>query len=95
MRTIASGADAHIRLSAQRTLRNCHLDDAPELSSCSLLFERRKAVSPLYTSEPLDEATLRDFNGKENPLKWPCVRDLTNGGKLQSHDVELTPLRKG
>jgi predicted methyltransferase len=72
-----------------------HLDDAPDLTSCCMLFERRDAPPTDYASQPLDRESLSNFYGREAPLRCRYVRDLTNGGKYASRDVKLEPLGEG
>jgi predicted methyltransferase len=71
-----------------------HLDDAPELTSCCLVVERNAQIDPTYTSGPLADDELNNFYGKNNPLRYRYVRDLTNGGKYLSNDVKLIPLKE-
>lgn len=69
-----------------------HLDDDPDLTSCSLLVERRDATrETIYASRGLPADRLQNFYGKSSPLKIRYVRDLTNGGKLASRDVTMEP----
>ena len=71
-----------------------HLDDNPDLTSCCLMFERHVTVTPEYSSSQMPEDRLQQFYGSQSPLKIQYVKDLTNGGKLASRDVELIPLGK-
>lgn len=69
-----------------------HLDDAPELQSCSLLVARNnEECEKGYASKPLEPERLRNFYGAKSPLKIRYIRDLTNGGKLMTHDVKMEP----
>jgi predicted methyltransferase len=63
-----------------------HLDDAPELTSCSMIIRRVKYDKVPYNSQPLDFSMLANFYGEESPLRVKYIRDLTNGGKLPSRD---------
>ncbi len=70
-----------------------HLDDDPELTSCSLVVERQaENLVTDYASEVLSQDKLANFYGGNSPLKYHYVRDLTNGGKFATRDVELEPL---
>lgn len=70
-----------------------HLDDDPELTSCSLLVERQlESLVPDYSSEVLSKDKLANFYGENSPLRYHYVRDLTNGGKFATRDVEFEPL---
>ncbi|WAS96390.1 bis-aminopropyl spermidine synthase family protein [Nannocystis punicea] len=71
-----------------------HLDDTPELTSCSLVTEQVESMKD-EESQNLNRAELADFYGKDNPLKVRYVRDLTNGGKFASKDFECEAFRDG
>jgi N4-bis(aminopropyl)spermidine synthase len=66
-----------------------HLDDSPELTSCSLLIARTGEYQSAYASEPLSQEERARFYGQSAPLEVRYVRDLTGGGKLASRDVSL------
>lgn len=68
-----------------------HLDDTPDLTSCSLVIKRRNVPKERLRSKPLPQEMLNQFYGEEAPLKVHYVRDKTNGGKLASRDYELEP----
>jgi len=68
-----------------------HLDDAPDLTSCSLVIRRMAKCSPEYGSAPLSKDELEHFYGNQTPLKIRYIRDLTNGGKFVSSDHEAEP----
>ena len=68
-----------------------HLDDVPDLTSCSIIARRLTFESAAYDSAPLAPAELAEFYGKENPLRIKYVRDKTNGGKLPSRDHIFEP----
>lgn len=73
-----------------------HLDDSPDLSSCSLLVSRSgSGEKEGYASMPLDANRLHNFYGAEKPLRIRYVRDLTNGGKLITHDVRMESFERG
>jgi predicted methyltransferase len=70
-----------------------HLDDDPDLTSCSLIVERHcDDLDPSYTSTPLTADRLSKFYGESSPLQIRYVRDLTNGGKLATRDVQMERL---
>jgi len=68
-----------------------HLDDAPDLTSCSVVVQLRRFVKTHYRSQPLEAAMLKDFYGGHSPLRVKYVKDLTSGGKRASRDHELMP----
>ncbi len=68
-----------------------HLDDAPELTSCSLVVQRVVKPGKRYTSRPLSREILDNFYGEEAPLRARCIRDLTHGRKRPSRDYEVEP----
>jgi N4-bis(aminopropyl)spermidine synthase len=68
-----------------------HLDDAPDLTSCSLVVHRCQEIPVEYRSEKLPPHRLANFYGAENPLRHRYVLDKTNGGKRISRDVEFSP----
>jgi N4-bis(aminopropyl)spermidine synthase len=70
-----------------------HLDDDPELTSCSIIAECRGSTKRPYASKALDENRLHNFYGEENPLRIHYIRDLRNGGKLESHDIKTEPFK--
>lgn len=69
-----------------------HLDDSPELTSCSMLFEREATEPSGYSSDAIPDSDMPNFYGKNDPIMYRYVRDLTNGGKFMSHDVQLEPI---
>lgn len=69
-----------------------HLDDAPDLTSCSMLIRRVDFSPTSYDSIPLSKEMLEDFYGKESPLRVKYIRDLTLGGKMPSKDHRIEPL---
>ena len=69
-----------------------HLDDVPDLRSCSMLLRRSRYVAGKYSSRPLEKSMLKNFYGKEAPLRVRFIRDLTNGGKLASRDYKMERL---
>jgi len=69
-----------------------HLDDAPDLRSCSMVIRRRQFTKSEYGSTPLPACMLDSFYGQNAPLRAHYVRDLTNGGKLPSRDYRIERL---
>lgn len=69
-----------------------HLDDTPDLTSCSMVVRKFENKLHDYDSKPLDKETLNNFYGKENPLHIKYIRDNTNGGKFLSRDYQIEPI---
>jgi predicted methyltransferase len=69
-----------------------HLDDAPDLTSCSLVVRRTEPPGARYASQPLDAGQLADFYGRGRDLRVKYVRDLTRGSHFQSTDYEFEHL---
>lgn len=67
-----------------------HLDDAPDLRSCSLLLRRTAAASQPKNS-PMDEGRAKDFYGRERALAVRYVRDrgAIGRGKAPTGSYEL------
>lgn len=72
-----------------------HLDDAPDLTSCSMVVRRVEYCPTSYASKPLEPSMLTNFYGEESALRVGYVRDLTHGGKLPSRDYEIELLDRG
>lgn len=70
-----------------------HLDDAPDLSSCSLIARRIDFQALPYSSLPLDETYFDKFYGEQTPLRVGYIHDLRQGGKLPSHDYQIELLK--
>lgn len=68
-----------------------HLDDDPELTSCSLIAVRQDADKVISISQPLPPEDLDNFYGAYSPLKVRYVIDLRKGGALPSFDYKLQP----
>ena len=66
-----------------------HLDDTPELTSCSMVIRRVEWKKMGYGSKPFGKEMLRDFYGEGSPLIARYVKDLTYGGKRPSRDHEI------
>jgi predicted methyltransferase len=56
-------------------LHEYHLDDAPELRSCSCLFRRIDASCMEQESKPLDHSRRDNFYGQSSPLRFRFVRE--------------------
>jgi predicted methyltransferase len=67
----------------QPQLHQYHLDDAPELCSCSCLFRRVDAGAMEKVSEVLAPSRLTNFYGRSAPLRVRYIRELPtlNTGK--------------
>ena len=67
----------------QPQLHTYHLDDAPDLRSCSCLFRRVDSSGMQVMSESLEPAQLENFYGKNSPLRFRYVRERVtlNQGK--------------
>lgn len=71
-----------------------HLDDAPDLTSSSLIVRRLQNDPQPYGSAPLSEEARANFYGSESPLQWRYVMDLTVGGKRASRDIDIVPFEE-
>lgn len=52
-----------------------HLDDAPDLRSCSCFFRRVDPSCMETESKPLQTTRLKNFYGKNSPLRIRYVRE--------------------
>ena len=68
-----------------------HLDDAPELTSCSIVVVRNGTEGIKRYSERLSGDDLQNFYGMHSPLKVKYIRDCLAGGELPplDHYLEL------
>jgi predicted methyltransferase len=66
-----------------------HLDDSPDLTSCSMIIRRFKEKESEYNSQPLSPEKLSDFYGEGKSLKVKYVRDLTKGNAVTSQDYKF------
>lgn len=75
-------------------LHKYHLDDAPELSSCSLLARDVSAQPGFEKSETLPPEALANFYGRKSPLRVRYIKDLSglNRGRASDGSYELLPL---
>lgn len=53
-----------------------HLEDAPDLRSCSLAFRRIQPIERGYKSLAIPKRRYHNFYGRNQPLKYKYVRDL-------------------
>lgn len=63
-----------------------HLDDDPDLTSCSVIVVRHGDDGVKPSSEPLPLEHRQNFYGKHSPLRVQYIRDRRMGGKLPSCD---------
>src|SRR5262249_30902917 len=68
-----------------------HLDDAPELSSCTMLLKRDSAGGGSGRSLQLAKADCENFYGKGLPLTVRMIRDRTAAGRFPSRDYVIEP----
>ena len=75
-------------------LANYHLDDAPELKSCTLITKKIDEVNTIKISKPLDQKRLYNFYGRESPLRVRYIRDLSrlNRRRAQDGSYSLEPM---
>jgi len=66
-----------------------HLDDAPDLTSCTMLLKRVQPLEALARSLPLAADACQHFYGRDEPLRVQRVRDRTAGGRYPSRDHEI------
>ena len=66
-----------------------HLDDTPDLTSCSLIAIRYGDLRVKTSSEALAKDDLDKFYGAYSPLVVKYVYDLRKGGALPSRDYEV------
>jgi len=71
-----------------------HLEDAPDLRSCSMLLRRIEALASGHISQPVTPKRYKNFYGKNQPLKYRFVRDLQplNFPKAPDASYKLEPL---
>lgn len=67
-----------------------HLDDAPDLRSCSCLFRRVEPALMEESSEKLSTVRLRNFYGKNNPLTYQYVRETPTLNVAKEADQRYT-----
>lgn len=69
-----------------------HLEDNPNLRSCSISFKRLTAEPSEYSSEKLPDSMLENFYGMNHPLMVERVIDNLVGDKMPSRDYTIVPL---
>ena len=71
-----------------------HLDDAPDLRSCTCLFRRFEPSAGPSSSEAISRERLDNFYGRNNPLKIHFVREKAdlNYGKATDNSYEFVML---
>ena len=75
----------------QPELHLYHLDDAPDLRSCNLLFRSRPSNHFDRESEPVvDERRLKNFYGRTKAPKVRFVRELKSLNYGQAQDTEYS-----
>lgn len=57
-------------------LHNYHLDDAPNLRSCTIIANYIDSSKNKIRNEPISKERLKNFYGRNNPLKIRYVKDL-------------------
>ena len=68
-----------------------HLDDDPELTSCSIIIRRISCLESEYNSQKLDKEELENFYGNNEPLICQYVKDITDR-KYYDADYKLIPI---
>lgn len=70
-------------------LHSYHLDDAPDLRSCNLLFKSLPGNAAKPTSEAISDASrLENFYGKETPPRVRYVREIKRLDYGKAHEDE-------
>lgn len=54
-----------------------HLEDDPDIRSCSIIFRRIEEKKHCYSSVALDQTVLNHFYGENEPLMYKYVKDKT------------------
>ena len=72
-----------------------HLDDNPDLTSCSILAVRHGCDGVKSSSIPLSKRELENFYGANAPLGVQYIKDDRAGGKFASKDYHCEPLNLG
>lgn len=68
-------------------LHEYHLDDAPELRSCSCLFRRIDADCMEKESKPLNPTRLENFYGQSSPLRFRYIRERPTLNTARESDL--------
>ena len=69
-----------------------HLDDNPDLRSCSIISVRHGCDGMKSSSLPLSKRELENFYGANAPLNVQYIKDDRAGGKFPSKDYHSEPL---
>ena len=72
-----------------------HLDDNPDLTSCSIIAVRHGCDGMKSSSLALPKCDLENFYGASAPLSVQYVKDDRAGGKFASKDYHCEPLNLG
>lgn len=72
-----------------------HLDDHPDLTSCSIIAARLGDNGLKSSSHALPKRDLENFYGANAPLGVQYIRDHRAGGKFASKDYHCEPLNSG
>ena len=72
-------------------LHSYHLDDAPDLRSCNMLFKSLSGEKKSVTSQSLDSERLNNFYGRNHSLRVRYVREVErlDYGKARDDEYEL------
>ena len=75
----------------QSQLHSYHLDDAPDLKSCNLIFQSLPGNRRSPTSQPISDERRVNFYGKDNPLRVRYVRERkrVDYGKASDDEYSL------
>lgn len=75
-------------------LHSYHLDDAPDLKSCALIFRKLEEKGP--TNAPLSDERIAAFYGRDKELGTGYIKPVhrLNPDKAPSHTYRLEPLEK-
>lgn len=74
----------------QSQLHHYHLDDAPELRSCNLIFKALPGVKTPKKSEPISSEQLNNFYGRENCVVPRYIREKKRVDYGKAHDDEYS-----
>ncbi len=81
----------HFIQKMQSQLHQYHLDDAPLLRSCNLMFKALPDnVPPAAQTAPLGRERLINFYGRDQPLLIRYIRERTRVDYGKAHDDEYT-----
>lgn len=80
----------------QPQLHLYHLDDAPDLRSCSCMMRQVDSELNPSQSHPLTAARLKNFYGKNNPLQYQYVKENPTLNRERASDnlYHLQPLKE-